>query len=145
MSLERKHGRGPQRPRGTTSSRAASRFSRRSRADSVEIWELENLSGGWHHPMHLHLVDFQILDRNGRPPFAYERGPKDVAYLGENETVRVITRFTGTGRYMMHCHNIVHEDHDMMVQYEVIDPGNPGYDPLGIAGETHRAGGPDPL
>ena len=63
--------------------------------DSVEIWELVNKSGGWQHPLHIHLIDFKILDRNGRPPFAFERGPKDVAYLGENETVRVITRFDG--------------------------------------------------
>ena len=49
--------------------------------------------GGWFHPVHIHLVDFKVLDRNGRPPFAYEQGPKDVVYVGENETVRVIRRF----------------------------------------------------
>ena len=41
-------------------------------------------------------IDFKILDRNGRPPFAYEKGPKDVVYLGENELVRVIMRFEGS-------------------------------------------------
>ncbi len=97
---------------------------------TVEIWDLVNKSGGWQHPMHLHLVDFKILSRNGRAPFAYERGPKDVAYLGENETVRVLMRFDGIGRYMMHCHNLVHEDHDMMVQFNVIDPNSPGIDPF---------------
>ena len=72
--------------------------------------------------------DFNILDRNGRPPAPYERGPKDVVYVGEGETVRVIMRFgPNVGRYMMHCHNLVHEDHDMMVQLEV------------------GAGGPDPI
>ena len=34
--------------------------------DDVEIWELENKSGGWFHPVHIHLVDFKILDRNGK-------------------------------------------------------------------------------
>jgi len=97
----------------------------------VEIWELENRSGGWFHPVHVHLVDFRVLDRNGQPPFAYERGPKDVVYVGENETVRVIMRFgPHVGRYMTHCHNLVHEDHDMMVQYEV---GHGGPDPLTTA------------
>ena len=109
-----------QRPRsGTTSSRAASRCSRRARSEgTVEIWELVNKSGGWLHPFHIHLIDFRILDRNGRPPFAYERGPKDIAYVGEGEKVRVHhASSSGTGKYMMHCHNLVHEDHDMMVQY----------------------------
>ncbi len=88
--------------------------------NDVEIWELENRSGGWFHPVHIHLVDFKILDRNGRPPEPYELGPKDVAYVGENETVRVIMRFEHhEGRYMIHCHNLVHEDHDMMGQFRV--------------------------
>ena len=111
---------------------------------SVEIWELVNKSGGWQHPLHIHLVDFKILDRNGRPPFAYEKGPKDVAYLGENETVRVIMRFDGSGKYMVHCHNLVHEDHDMMTQYEVIDE-TPGDDPLGWRGKSSSSEPHDPL
>ena len=88
--------------------------------EQVEIWELENPSGGWFHPLHIHLIDFKILDRNGKPPFPWERGPKDVAYLGENEKVRVLVRFgPNEGRYMVHCHNLVHEDHDMMIQFNV--------------------------
>jgi FtsP/CotA-like multicopper oxidase with cupredoxin domain len=90
------------------------------RLNSTEIWELSNDSGGWFHPVHTHLIDFRILSRNGRPPFDYERGPKDTAYVGEDETVRVIMRFgPHHGRYMVHCHNLVHEDHDMMVQFAV--------------------------
>jgi spore coat protein A, manganese oxidase len=97
--------------------------------NDVEIWELRNKSGGWFHPVHIHLIDFRILDRNGRPPFAYELGPKDTVYVGENETVRVIARYgPQLGRYIMHCHNLVHEDHDMMVQFEV---GQGGDDPIG--------------
>jgi FtsP/CotA-like multicopper oxidase with cupredoxin domain len=88
--------------------------------NDVEIWELENKSGGWFHPIHLHLVNFRILDRNGAPPFPWENGPKDVVYLGENETVRFITRFGPfQGRYMMHCHNVSHEDHSMMSQFRI--------------------------
>ena len=50
----------------------------------------------------------------------YEQGPKDVAYVGENESVRFITKFAHqTGRYMIHCHNLPHEDHDMMTQFRV--------------------------
>jgi spore coat protein A len=88
--------------------------------DEVQIWEITNKSGGWFHPTHIHLVDFKILSRNGKAPFNYELGPKDVAYVGENETVRLITRFSHqTGRYMIHCHNLPHEDHDMMTQFRV--------------------------
>jgi FtsP/CotA-like multicopper oxidase with cupredoxin domain len=101
------------------------------RAGTSEIWVLRNDSGGWFHPAHIHLTDFRILDRNGRPPFAYELGPKDVAYIGEGETVRVLMRFEGRGRYMTHCHNLVHEDHDMMTQFEVVDPNVPDRNPLG--------------
>ena len=92
--------------------------------NDVEIWEVENSSGGWFHPLHIHLVDFQILSRNGQPPFAFERGPKDVVYVGEGETVRLLMKFEhNRGRYMIHCHNLPHEDHDMMAQFSV------GYNP----------------
>ena len=94
----------------------------------VQIWEITNKSGGWFHPVHIHLVDFKMLTRNGKAAFSYERGPKDVAYVGENETVRAIMRFeagdpTTDGRYMIHCHNLPHEDHDMMTQFRVGAPG----------------------
>ncbi len=99
--------------------------------DDVEIWELRNPSGGWNHPVHLHLVDFKILTRNGKAPQPYELGGKDVVYLGENETVRVLIKFDGgSGKYMIHCHNLVHEDHDMMGQFEVVDPLTVAPDPL---------------
>jgi FtsP/CotA-like multicopper oxidase with cupredoxin domain len=100
--------------------------------DAVEIWELENSSDGWFHPMHMHLVDFQILSRNGKPPFAHEKGPKDVVYVGERETVRLLVHFgPHRGRYMVHCHNLTHEDHAMMLQFRVglganeADPNDP--------------------
>ncbi|MGL5832770.1 MAG: multicopper oxidase family protein [Waterburya sp.] len=98
----------------------------------VEIWEIRN-TGGWVHPVHIHLVDFQIIDRNGMEPYSYERGWKDVVLLGEFETIRVIASFNPQpGKYMIHCHNIVHEDHDMMTQFEIIggagDP--PPIDPM---------------
>jgi spore coat protein A len=112
---------------------------------AVEIWQLTNTSGGWFHPVHIHLVDFQVLSRtvNGLPGpvYAYEKGPKDVVYVGENEVVRVAMRFAGPsagdgwptprGRYMMHCHNLVHEDHDMMMQFRVGDKeDDPKCDPI---------------
>ena len=98
---------------------------------TAEIWELSNESGGWFHPLHIHLVDFKILSRNGKPPAPYEVAPKDVVYLGPNETVQVIMRFDTVGRYMVHCHNLIHEDHDMMTQFAVVrDPSKAVTDPV---------------
>jgi FtsP/CotA-like multicopper oxidase with cupredoxin domain len=88
---------------------------------TTEIWEFVNKSGGWLHPIHPHLVDFRVLDRNGRPPKPYETGPKDVIALGPNETVHVAMKFVDfRGVYVFHCHNIEHEDHDMMTQFRVV-------------------------
>jgi len=96
--------------------------------NDVEIWTFITNSSGWFHPVHIHMVDFQILSRNGQPPMAHEKGPKDVVYVGEGETVKVIARYgPQVGKYMIHCHNLAHEDHDMMVQYEV---GSGGPDPI---------------
>lgn len=103
---------------------------------AVEMWDLYTSSGGWFHPLHIHLVDFQIVSRNGKAPFAYERGPKDVAYVGPDEKVRVLMRFERQrGKYMVHCHNLPHEDHDMMGQFSVgLTPGQPDpHDPLTAA------------
>jgi spore coat protein A, manganese oxidase len=117
----------------------------------VEIWEITN-AGGWVHPVHIHLIDFQILDRNGSAPYVYESGWKDVILLSEFETVRVIASFNPQpGKYMIHCHNVVHEDHDMMTQFEVVrrraeDP--PTFDPMSARAQKLPAtplGTPDQL
>ena len=94
--------------------------------NATEIWQIENSSGGWFHPVHIHLIDFKVLSRNGKPPFAWELGPKDTVYVGEGETVRFIAKFgPHRGRYMLHCHNLPHEDHDMMHQFRVgLNPGD---------------------
>jgi spore coat protein A len=111
--------------------------------DSVETWDVQNTSGGWFHPVHIHLVDFQIVSRNGSPPFAYERGPKDVVYVGENETVRLLMRFGPEhGKYMIHCHNLTHEDHDMMHQFQVGET-DPDCEPITAA--PAMTGTPPPL
>jgi FtsP/CotA-like multicopper oxidase with cupredoxin domain len=95
-------------------------------AGDTEIWEIENKSGGWFHPVHIHLIDFRVIGRRGGPGrvLPHENGPKDVVYVGENETVSLLIRFdvnptTNGGHYMFHCHNLPHEDHDMMNQFSV--------------------------
>ncbi|KAI1841538.1 hypothetical protein JX265_013503 [Neoarthrinium moseri] len=98
---------------------------------TVEIWELENSSGGWSHPIHVHLVDFRVLQRTGkdRGVEPYEKaGLKDVVWLGRGETVLVEAHYyPWDGLYMFHCHNLIHEDGDMMAAFNVTNLQNFGY------------------
>ncbi len=106
--------------------------------DSVEIWSFVNLTQDAH-PIHLHLVRFQLLDRRPFDQFAYnanhtlkytgpalapepnEYGWKDTIRADPQMVTRIIVRFEGyTGRYVWHCHNLEHEDNEMMRPYEVI-------------------------
>ncbi len=106
--------------------------------DSVEIWNLINLTEDAH-PIHLHLVRFQILDRRPFDVFAYQQNrtirylgpatPPDPNEAGWKDTVRadpglvtrIIARFEGfAGRYVWHCHLLEHEDNEMMRPYEVV-------------------------
>ena len=93
----------------------------------VEIWELRNESGGWFHPVHIHMVDFQILGPQRPAAVRVRAGSEGRRVRGPDETVRVIIRFgPHRGRYMVHCHNLPHEDHDMMHQFIVgLDPDDP--------------------
>jgi spore coat protein A len=106
------------------------------RANTTERWFFENKSGGWFHPIHVHLVDFKVVSRNGNPAFPYESGLKDVVYVGPNERIELLMNFRPAlqvdlephapvlGKYVMHCHNLVHEDHDMMTEFD--DRGGAG-------------------
>ncbi len=106
--------------------------------DSVEIWNLINLTEDAH-PIHLHLVRFQILDRRpfdvfayqqtrtlrylepAAPPAANEAGWKDTVRADPGVVTRIIARFEGfPGRYVWHCHLLEHEDNEMMRPYEVV-------------------------
>ncbi len=110
----------------------------RPRLNTTEIWEFVNLTEDVH-PMHLHLVRFQILDRRlfdvfsyimhkqlkfisaAEPPAANERGWKDVVQCPPGMITRIIVRFEGyTGNYLYHCHVLEHEANDMMRPFEVI-------------------------
>ncbi|PVI08271.1 oxidase cueO precursor [Periconia macrospinosa] len=97
---------------------------------AVEVWEFST-GGGWSHPIHVHLVDFQVIYRKGSRDgvLPYEKEAlKDVVLLGKSETVRVIARFAPwDGVYMFHCHNLIHEDHDMMAAFNVTSLGDWGY------------------
>ena len=113
-----------------------------------EVWNLQNDSGGWFHPVHLHLLHagfgFVVIDRNGVPITATDQefGWKETVNVGRNnESVRVLMQWPAVPanpangsapvlsgqptfdfferRYVFHCHNIDHEDHDMMAQFRL--------------------------
>jgi len=107
---------------------------------STEIWQIVNGSR-YVHPLHVHLVQFQILDRTPFDPVAYEkdgsinvsgpvelpdpneRGWKDVVRASPYHTTRIIMRFGPyTGHYVYHCHILEHEDMDMMRPFDVVAP-----------------------
>ncbi|SJM92033.1 Spore coat protein A (fragment) [Crenothrix polyspora] len=84
--------------------------------NDIEIWEIDNKTEDVH-PIHLHLVQFLILDRAGIAANvdANEAGWKDTVRCNPKETTRIIMRFTGyTGKFVWHCHMLEHEDHEMM-------------------------------
>jgi len=85
---------------------------------SIERWRF---TSDFHHPVHLHLAHFQVLSRNGRDPLPTDVGWKDTVDVRPYETVDVLARFDGfRGRYMLHCHNLEHEDMAMMANFDVV-------------------------
>ena len=114
-----------------------------------EIWEFENPTNSYH-PMHVHLVKFQILSKTdlttGQPiplqPWEVNTW-KDIVHIPANASARIIMDFDNySGKFPSHCHLLDHEDHEMMRQFQTIhDPANcnndgicgPGEDCMGCA------------
>jgi spore coat protein A len=85
------------------------------RLGEVEIWRF---TSDLHHPVHVHLDPFQVLTRRGAGPGPHDAGWKDTVDLAPNESVDVAVRFTDyPGRYLVHCHNLEHEDMAMMAAF----------------------------
>jgi FtsP/CotA-like multicopper oxidase with cupredoxin domain len=93
--------------------------------DSGAVWRIRNGGGGWVHPMHLHMEEHTVLSRNGKaaPDARHpdDTGKEDVVALDPSEDVLISRRFrTFTGPYVAHCHNLAHEDHNMMFGWEIL-------------------------
>jgi spore coat protein A, manganese oxidase len=85
------------------------------RLGDTEIWRLVT---DLDHPIHLHLNQFRVLSRNGGPPRPADAGWKDTLYLEAAQTAEIAVRFTDhPGRYVLHCHNLEHEDMSMMATF----------------------------
>ena len=128
---------------------------------TAEIWHLESSSGGYSHPIHIHFEEGQILRRDGKPPPEWEKwARKDLYRLGHlddsGSSVDVILRFREfLGSFMEHCHNTQHEDHSMLLRWDVENPGQvrvmptplPTWDGVGyvpsFALPTFRTGDPE--
>jgi blue copper oxidase len=92
-------------------------------AGTTEIWEFDNSTGDELHPMHIHGVQFQVVERTGgrNTLIASERGWKDTVLLMAGEKVKVIMTFpSNTGKFVFHCHNLEHEDDGMMLNYAIV-------------------------
>jgi FtsP/CotA-like multicopper oxidase with cupredoxin domain len=101
-------------------------------------WRIRNGGGGWVHPFHLHMEEHKVIARNGKlapgvvpiggstpTPVGGrhpdDSGKEDVVALDPSEEVVICRRFrTFTGPYVAHCHNLAHEDHNMMFGWEIM-------------------------
>ena len=89
--------------------------------DSTVTWQLRNRTGV-NHMMHLHHTDWYMLSRNGKRPKPWERCLKETFLLEPNDTVVIAGHFSDyTGKFVIHCHMLDHEDHGLMSQFEVVD------------------------
>ncbi|MBT9316922.1 multicopper oxidase family protein [Leptothoe spongobia] len=119
---------------------------------SAEIWTFRNSGNDWAHPIHNHFTEFIILEVNGKAVYpkqiqtgghtlrrsfvediesqrdhvdVFMGGPRrDVVSLLPGDEIKVYIRFSDfLGKYVMHCHNVVHEDHAMMIRWDVVPAG----------------------
>lgn len=104
---------------------------------SREVWEIRNSMTSMPHPIHLHGFQFRVVSRSISPPDVRSRkvtdqglGPQDLGLsdtvvVWPGEIVRIAIDFfqpySGIQRYMLHCHNLEHEDMGMMVAFAVDD------------------------
>jgi FtsP/CotA-like multicopper oxidase with cupredoxin domain len=102
--------------------------------NSTEVWEVFNTTVDAH-PIHLHLVRFNVVDRQNidtmtlapiagtvTPPLPNEAGYKDTVVAYPGQVTRVKAKFDIAGRYVWHCHIVEHEDNEMMRPFEVLVP-----------------------
>ena len=91
----------------------------RARRGRLELWEIRNASSE-PHPFHVHGTAFQLVWRTSGPVEAHEQGWKDTVLTWPGETVTLAIRFEQyAGLYVLHCHNLEHEDAGMMLNLEV--------------------------
>ncbi|HEX5120717.1 MAG TPA: multicopper oxidase domain-containing protein [Pseudonocardiaceae bacterium] len=96
--------------------------------NSFNIWEIRNGGGGWVHPVHLHMEEHRTVMRNGKdvtqvpdPGHPDDISREDLTALDPSESVVIYRGFRDfTGPYVVHCHNLMHEDHAMMFAWSIV-------------------------
>lgn len=109
---------------------------------ATEVWEFYNATGDAH-PMHIHEVVFEVVDRQAilvdedartvmvepgsspTPAEPWESGFKDMVIAYPGQVTRVKMNFAQPGQFVWHCHIVEHEDNEMMRPYR-IGPPQPG-------------------
>jgi spore coat protein A, manganese oxidase len=111
---------------------------------ATELWEMYNATGDAH-PMHIHEVVFEVINRQDimvneeeqqvqivpgsvpRPPEPWETGFKDTVIAYPSQVTRVRLQFSAPGQFVWHCHIVEHEDNEMMRPYRIgpLQPGQP--------------------
>src|SRR5262249_26056567 len=96
---------------------------------TTETWEINNFTEDAH-PVHVHLVQFQVVDRTGvdgvvRGPEPWETGFTDTVIAYPGEVTRIRARFDIAGLFVWHCHILEHEDNEMMRPYRVMPAPGP--------------------
>ncbi len=91
--------------------------------NSLEEWRIINASNMLH-PIHSHSDMFQVYSRNGNTTLPPEdKGWKDTVLINPFETVRLLVKFNDyRGIFLLHCHNLEHEDDGMMLNFKIVDP-----------------------
>ena len=119
---------------------------------SAEVWTIRNEGKNWSHPIHSHFTEFLLLKVNGRPfkateiqsrdvqnslrryefvdvgerkpiPVFFGGARRDITTLLPNDEIEIFMRWKDFhGKYVMHCHNVVHEDHSMMIRWDIVPP-----------------------
>ena len=103
---------------------------------AIEVWSISNPAMGMPHPMHIHGFSFQVVERINSPQqvsamarfgkgrVVSDLGWKDTVLVWPGETVHIAIDFThdfpGDQTYLLHCHNLEHEDAGMMVNFRVL-------------------------
>jgi spore coat protein A, manganese oxidase len=95
-------------------------FDAQPKLGGIEVWTFQNNTGD-DHPLHVHDVNFQVLNTNGSAPTGADASWKETVNVPSRGSVKVIAKFDDhTGTYVFHCHRLEHEDNMMMTQFKVI-------------------------
>jgi FtsP/CotA-like multicopper oxidase with cupredoxin domain len=87
---------------------------------TTETWEIVNRTTV-SHMMHMHHTDWYLLSRDGKPPPPWEDCLKETFFVHPGERIRIAGHFSDyTGKFVIHCHMLDHEDHGLMGQFEVV-------------------------